>query len=92
MERLTQLYRKQNLKVYSFRRVQTGEHELEAVVNSGNKNEKITQFSLIKPGVNLEIFYESSGVKQALWLSLRAQDDSSQDYFLVYQSSSLMLV
>lgn len=53
---------------------------------------KITQISLAKPGVNLEIFYESCGAKQALWLPLGAQEDLSQGCLLVYQTSSLMLL
>lgn len=42
------------------------EHELDAVLNSGNKNKRVAVFALAKPGVNLELFHESCGVKEPL--------------------------
>ena len=51
----------------------------------------MAQFAFINLGVNLELFHESSGIKEPLWLSLGSQDDASQGYLVAYQSSFLTL-
>jgi len=53
---------------------------------------KMVQLALINPSVNLELFHESLGVKEPLWLPIGSQDDGSHGCLLAHQSNLLTLV